>query len=128
MAGTFKLNHLVHIIKLRKQNCMRVTNLHAHWWAPNPQACYWNVNIDGDGKIAGHDMMDRGKDPLWSLQWIKVGEIYGLIDSQNDGTNYYLGYVHYFLVKVFCVSQMALTYLRHGSQPSLCSSPFEWPT
>ena len=93
-AVTFKLNHLVHIIKLRKQNCMRVTNLHAHWWAPNPRTCYWNVNVDGDGKTAGYDTMDRGKDLLWSLQWIKVGEIYGLIDSSNDGTNYYLGYVH----------------------------------
>ena len=74
---------------------MRVTNLHAHWWAPNPRARYWNVNVDGDGKTTRHHTMDRGKDLLWSLQWIKVGEIYGLIDSPNDGTNYYLvGYVH----------------------------------
>ena len=93
-AVTFELNHLAHIIKPRKRNCMRVTNLHAHWWAPNPRACYWNVNVDGDSKTTGHHTMDRGKDLLQSLQWIKVGEIYRLIDSSNDGTNYYLGNVH----------------------------------
>ena len=63
-AVTFELNHLEHIIKPCKQNCMRVTNLHAHWWAPNPWACYWNVTVDGDGKTTRHHTMDRGKDPL----------------------------------------------------------------
>lgn len=51
------------------------------------------MNVDGDGKNGGHNMMDREKNLLWSLQWIKAGETYRLIDSLNGGVNY-LGHVH----------------------------------